>query len=63
MSEKKKPGTPPPPADRRKKPHDPHVFHPEKYRGSGVISPASGAGHNHTPGAVPLSPETHEPGD
>jgi hypothetical protein len=71
MTEKKVPSAPPPhvdaepaaPAHPAKKPYDPHAFHPEKYRGTGVISPATGEGHNHTPGSIPLSPETHDPGE
>ncbi len=68
MSEKKEPSAPAPhvdpaPAHPAKKPYDPHVFHPEKFRDHTVISPAGGAGHNHTPGSIPLSPETHDPGE
>lgn len=73
MTEKKEQSAPPPPVNAApaapahkppaKKPYDPHVFHPEKYRGSGVISPALGEGHNHTPGSIPLGPETHDPGE
>ena len=75
MSDKTEPTPPAPPVDAEpaaaeheakhpaKKPYDPHVFHPEKYRGSGVIAPALGEGHNHTPGSVPLGPETHDPGE
>jgi hypothetical protein len=65
MTEKKAPVDPSPEAseERPTKPYDPHVFHPEKFRGTGVIAPATGDGHNHTPGAIPLSPETHDPGE
>jgi hypothetical protein len=73
MSDQNEPSAPAPHVDAEpaepehkhpaKKPYDPHAFHPEKYRGSGIISPATGEGHNHTPGSIPLSPETHDPGE
>ncbi|MEP7121009.1 MAG: hypothetical protein ABJE95_08875 [Byssovorax sp.] len=64
MTDKKEPiEKAPAPAHPAKKPYDPHVFHPEKFRDHTVISPPGGAGHNHTPGTIPLSPETHDPGE